>query len=167
NQAAVATRLAKIWQFDSQAKGLIDAIDLAELTPIASSDRSEAKRPSLQTAHTIVEAAWETSLQHQTTIYSAPPVREAFASLLMAQRAEMTLLLIPLGRARMPQIQETIALLDGQGVTIDGLALLKGRIADKTTIWSRLRHWVPILRRNGRSRNIIDAPRAIESGGAS
>ncbi|MCP4428720.1 MAG: hypothetical protein GY803_29895, partial [Chloroflexi bacterium] len=47
NQAAVATRLAKIWQFDSQAKGLIDAIDLAELTPIASSDRSEAKRPSL------------------------------------------------------------------------------------------------------------------------
>jgi capsular polysaccharide biosynthesis protein len=167
-QAAVAARLAQIWRLDSQAKGLIDAIDLASLMPIAPLNKSGAKRLSLQTAQAIVETARETALQHQTTIFSAPPVRESFASLLMAQHAEMTVLLIPLGHAQMPQIEETIALLAGQGVTVDGLVVLKGSMAVERSIWSILRRWGSILRfGNGRSQNIIDAKKAVEPEGAS
>ncbi len=160
--------LAAVWQLDSAADGFVETVDVAAIADDMPAVDEGGKRPFGQKAQNVVDAAWEASEAHQVTIFSAQLADNSLLALMLAQRVDMTVLLVPMAHTRLPQLQEAVALLDSQQSAVDGIVLVKGRLASGWLSWSRLYGWErEVLRKqNGRSQQQLEKQRVMESGSA-
>ena len=159
---AAANQLAAVWQLDCAA-AVVDVAAVAADVPVAG---KVGKRPFAQKPQAVVEAAWQASEAYQITIFAAGLTDDWLPVLMLAQRVEMVVMLVPMAHVRLPELQAALALLDGQQVVVDGLVLVKGQLAGGWLRWSRLVSWLgkTLRQRNGRSRQQAEAQRIAESG---
>lgn len=156
-QAEAARQLAEIWQMSGE-----------EAVVIEFSDRGKGERPSFPVTLTTAEANWQKAAPHPVTIFNTSPATDPISTLILAQRVDIILLLVPLRQTRLTDVQELLALFNSQGTTVDGIVLISGRAAGPIPLRQMIIRWFRRLRQgNGRFQNLTDKKQVVKTGESS